>query len=217
MAFFAAVARFTRPGSAVVESAPAAWLTSETLDVAAPPVILNPGGPDPASDFAVPEFPPGMPGCAPSGEMAKREERFPAGTAGGATGAGVAESAINRVPPESGVFTSGAATSSAAVFVRPAFERGDSRPAGSVGRAIAGSGAAMSIAARSRGGFATSGAATSCCKCVCRIFGSRRANSAGSIFSAGAPGVFHATIFGKSGKIVGGTGAESGWIRVCRG
>src|SRR3977135_2047347 len=62
------------------------------------------------------EAAPGAPGCDPSGEIEPRAERFPAGTAGGgATSAGVAESAINVLASPAGC----CANSGTAAFVSP--------------------------------------------------------------------------------------------------
>src|SRR5580704_3713203 len=67
-----------------------------------PPLMKTPSGPWPPALPALPSaspildgVPPGAPGLGPSGEIETRAERFPAGNAGeGATGAGVAESAM---------------------------------------------------------------------------------------------------------------------------
>ena len=68
-----------------------------------PPLMKMPSGPwPPALPALLPPAPlpdaapPGVPGLGPSGEIETRAERFPAGIAGGgATGAGVAESAMS--------------------------------------------------------------------------------------------------------------------------
>src|SRR6266478_10200904 len=74
------------------------------------PLMKMPSGPWPplpAADTAIvptpPEAAPGTSGCDPSGEIETRAERFPAGTdGGGATSAGVAESAINVLASPAG-------------------------------------------------------------------------------------------------------------------
>ncbi len=83
-----------------------------------PPLMKMPSGPWPlpppalASPATLAEAaPPGVPGLGPSGEIETRAERFPAGIAGGgATGAGVAESAMSVSLPPARRPTSGAAT-----------------------------------------------------------------------------------------------------------
>src|SRR3981081_4252619 len=67
-------------------------------------MLSGPWPPTPAEDTPFGPIPseaaPGTPGGDPSGEIEMRAERFPAGTdGGGATRAGVAESAINVAPP----------------------------------------------------------------------------------------------------------------------
>src|SRR6266404_504574 len=92
----------------------------------APPVMLFPtelvpAPPEFASALAV-EFdfasgePPGTPAAFPSGEIATRAARFPAGGATGADGPGVAESAISAWPEPLGE-VSCAASSGTGSFV----------------------------------------------------------------------------------------------------
>src|SRR5580692_13175228 len=83
-----------------------------------PPLMKMPSGPWPPPPPAL--LPPaplpdgvplGLPGWGPSGEIETRAERFPAGiVGGGATGAGVAESAIRVSLPPARLPMSGAAT-----------------------------------------------------------------------------------------------------------
>src|ERR1700687_808459 len=88
-----------------------------------PPLTKMPSGACPPPPAADPPFklfpsvaPPDAPGCNPSGEIEMRAERFPGGTEGaGATGAGVAESAIRVLLSP----VSCCAISGAAAFVSP--------------------------------------------------------------------------------------------------
>ncbi len=83
-----------------------------------PPLMKMPSGPWPPPPPALPSpapmpegVSPGVPGLGPSGEIETRAERFPAGIAGGgATGAGVAESAMSVSFVLARRPTSGAAT-----------------------------------------------------------------------------------------------------------
>src|ERR1700704_4868212 len=103
------------------------------------PLMKIPSGlwpPLPAADTPfVPtpsEAAPGTPGCDPSGEIETRAERFPAGTdGGGATSAGVAESAINVLASPAGC----CANSGTAAFVSPLWRAACGADMGLTGRA----------------------------------------------------------------------------------
>src|SRR6266853_356417 len=78
------------------------------------------------------EAAPGTPGCDPSGEIETRAERFPAGTdGGGATSAGVAESAINVSASPAGC----CANSGTVAFVSPLWRAARGADMGLTGRA----------------------------------------------------------------------------------
>src|SRR6266404_255608 len=103
------------------------------------PLMKMPSGPwPPLSAEDTPFVPtpfeaaPGTPGCDPSGEIETRAERFPAGTdGGGATSAGVADSAINVSASPAGC----CANSGAAASVSPLWRAARGADMGLTGRA----------------------------------------------------------------------------------
>jgi len=177
-----------------------------------PPLMKMPSGPRPAAPPALPPpalgpdtVPPGVPGLGPSGEIETRAERFPAGIAGGATGAGVAESAI-RVslsparPPISG------AAAFVSVFCGAA--RGaDIGFTGSTGFAGACEDEAMLIAPACFSSAAISGAAAFEAASEARVLGRKDVSSAAVSCSFGRSGCEPAscTMLGSAGKILGGS------------
>jgi len=177
-----------------------------------PPLIKMPSGPRPPAPPGLPPpvpasdpVAPGVPGFGPSGEIETRAERFPAGIAGGATGAGVAESAMivsfsPARPPTSG----------AAAFdsdFRGAARGADIGFTGSMGFAGACEDEAMLIAPACFSSAAISGAATLDVANDARVFGRSEVSSAVVSCSFGRSGCEPAscTMFGSAGKILGGS------------
>jgi len=124
-----------------------------------------PSGPRPPPTLAVPPLgpppdtdPEGVPGLGPSGEIETRAERFPAGIAGGATGAGDAESAISVSGSPGRPLISGAAAFDSVFCI--AARGADIGFTGSRGFAGACEDAEMSIAPASFSVAEISGAAT---------------------------------------------------------
>ena len=178
-----------------------------------PPLMKMPSGPWPAAPPALPPpgpvpdaVPPGAPGLGPSGEIETRAERFPAGIAGGgATGAGVADSAMRVSFAPARPPTSGAA---AFVSVFCGAARGaDNGFTGSSGFAGACEDEAMLIAPACFSSAAISGAATFEAASDARVFGRRDVSSAAVSCSFGRSGCEPAscTMLGSAGKILGGS------------
>ena len=151
-----------------------------------PPLMKMPSGPRPPPPAADPPFapfpsvePPGTPGCNPSGEIERRAERFPAGTdGGGATGAGVAESAI-RVLPSPVVCC---AISGAAAFVSPLCRAARGADIGLIGRTGLGGACAdeaMSISPACFSCTNTSGTTAFCARLDAGDFGRIAASCSG--------------------------------------
>ena len=168
--------------------------------------------------------PPGTPGCFPSGEMETRAARFPCGGATGTGGAGLAESAIKveelPLKPASCVApTSGAGPASPACAfcamrgAAPVFSSTFGR-AGPVGVVTI----AKSPSFCSKTG--TSGAGASLTVATRRCFGCSLASSSLLITSRGfaGPGIsWICTMFGRLGRIFGGSGGAVELISVWRG
>jgi len=177
-----------------------------------PPLMKMPSGPRPPTPPALPSpapvpdaVPPGVPDLGPSGEIETRAERFPAGTAGGATGAGVAERAIRVSLPPALPPTSGTAAF-VSVFCRDA--RGaDIGFTGSSGFGGACEDEAMLIAPVCFSRAAISGAARFEAASDARFFGRRDVSSAAVSCSFGRSGCEPAscTMLGSAGKILGGS------------
>jgi len=189
-----------------------------------PPLMKIPSGPRPP---APPEFPPpapvpdaappAVPGLGPPGEIETRAERFPAGIAGGATGAGVAESAIRVSLSPARPPTSGAAAF-VSIFCAAACGA-DIGFTGSSGFAGACEDEAMLIAPVCFSSAAISGAARFEAASDARFFGRRDVSSSDVSCNFGRSGCEPAscTILGSAGKILGGSCGALGWMSVCRG
>lgn len=179
-----------------------------------PPALLAPPAPAPLPAPGSGE----LPGLFPSGEIATRAERFPAGIAGGgAAGPGVAESAmivsVSPVRP---------AISGAAAFISPfrGAERGaDMGFTGSSGLAGTRADEAMLIAPAAFSRTEISGAAAFEADSDAGAFGRSEVSSFAVSCSFGRSGCAFAscTMFGSAGRILGGSCGAFGWISVCRG
>jgi len=173
-----------------------------------PPLIKIPSGPCPAAVPAAPvpeAVPPGTPDFGPSGDIETRAERFPAGIAGGgATGAGVAESAIRVSLPPARLPMSGAETF-ASTF-RVAACGADIGFTGNRGFGAACEDEAMSIAPGCFSRADISGAATFAALSDAGVLGRRDVSSFALSCSFGRSGCNSAssTMLGSAGKILGG-------------
>ena len=184
------------------------------------PALMNmPSGPRPGvppAGFVFALFPCGVPagtpGCDPAGEIEMRAERLPGGTKdGGATGAGVAESAISvRTSPAGCGESSGA--SAALSPLRRAARGADMGLTGNAGLCGACADAAMSISPGCFSGIEISGTAESCAERDTGSLGRIAANCSGVSCDLGRAGSDAAsrTMFGSCGKIFGGSGGAAG-------
>lgn len=198
-----------------------------------PPVMLIPGGPFPAP-FGLPPVPPGLPapppeppvdpstpaalppgtpGCAPSGEITTRAERFPAGTCNpGAGGAGVAERAMMFLVPASplgGLGPRSGAGSISFVAVRGPDRATAEGASSSFGRAISTLLGAMFKSPAKRCSAGTMGAAVSGNGRLASLRRNRERLS--ESFGRGGRAVwFHCTMLGNGGRIFGASGGASG-------
>ncbi len=193
------------------------------LPVPVPPPLP---GPPPAPPLApgVPfGAPPGARGCLPSGEMETRAARFPCGSMTGAGGAGVAESAINvAVFPFA---TLGCAPTSGAGPASPVCARGATRGAApafnsSFGRAGALGNIAGAISESFWSSVGRSGAGAEVNLTLRSSRGRNLESVSGLICNRGRAGpviCWNCTMFGRLGRIFGGSGGAAELINVWRG
>ena len=177
-----------------------------------PPPVLSPPAP------TLEAVPPGVPGLVPSGEMETRAERFPAGIAGGgATGAGVAESAMSvSLSPVRPPMYGAAALASA---FRGVARGADIGFTGSSGFGAACEDEAMSIAPGCFSSGEISGSATFEALTGAGVFGRKEVSSLAVSCNFGRSGwrLASCTMFGRAGKILGGSCGALVWTSVCRG
>ena len=189
-----------------------------------PPLMKIPSGPRPPPPTAASPLaslaeaaPPELPGLGPSGEIETRAARFPAGIAGGGTGAGVAESAISvsllpARPPTSG------AVAFVSVFCGAA--RGaDIGFTGSSGFVGACRDEAILIAPACFSGAEISGAAAFEAARDAGVFGRRDPSSFAVSCGFGRSGCRPAscTMLESAGKNLGGSCGALDWISAWRG
>ncbi len=206
-----------------------------------PPLMLTPAEfapapvPAPATEAACspPELPlalglasgapPGTPGFRPSGEIATRAARFPAGETTGAGGPGVAERAISVCSEPFGdvscAATSGAGSASASCLLWA------TRGAAPVLSCTFGRSGPTFVIARFNSaarcsGICTSGSGAAALVAMRRLRGRNFLSTSWLISRrgrAGAADCASCTMFGRSGSSFGGSGGAAVLIRVCRG